>query len=440
MISQPDRSRLLCLIVALCTSQVVWAVGPDDSGVALDRWKQLKLKGDEEAHRGHPAKAEQQYKRALAEANKHGGSSRAVQESLRSLADLYLKQGNYVQAQDYYERCLEVTERLAGAGAGSVEPLLRKLAMLYIRERQMPKAESCLRRALAILEKEPGNIPERVAVLRDLVVVCDAERNTKLADRYVKRVLDLKMPRTPIEKINSDTAGGDKPYRFIASSADFYLKESRPIEAEQMLEIELSVLNARGAHPTQRLAYVLYHLGNYAMLAGDLTRAEELGAQCLSVRHKLNTVDPDYIGTLELMAAIKAKQNRPDEAVAFYRQELEVANKLPPKDSPAASDIYYYIGHSLMDDHKYPEAVKAYVQSLQSQRKTAGSGDPLSATVVAEIGSTLAKVENRRESVSVIERALPALEAAGPAGKKNAAQLRKILGRLPPTAPASRRR
>jgi len=69
-----------------------------------------------------------------------------------------LLQHDYISAERYYSRGLELNEKTFGPTSWRVETDLLQLAEAYVHHRSFEKAEQCLQRALAINETLYGLI------------------------------------------------------------------------------------------------------------------------------------------------------------------------------------------------------------------------------------------------------------------------------------------
>ena len=92
------------------------------------------------------------------------------------LADLYLKQRKYVQAEPLLKRALAIDEKTLGPDHPDVAKTLNNLAVLYLKQRNYAQAEAIYKRALAIDEKTLGpNHPNVAKSLSGLALVYNAQ-------------------------------------------------------------------------------------------------------------------------------------------------------------------------------------------------------------------------------------------------------------------------
>lgn len=108
--------------------------------------------GDIELARTMFAAAERE---ALALGSQRGDLSRKVRE----LAELYVSQGRFKQAESLHKRTLATNQQLLGKDHVDLVPILDELTELYLRQNKELHAEPMAKRALSILEITYGPGP-----------------------------------------------------------------------------------------------------------------------------------------------------------------------------------------------------------------------------------------------------------------------------------------
>jgi tetratricopeptide (TPR) repeat protein len=146
------------------------------------------------------------YKRALAiyeqalqyeqEANKYKQEVKLVQHvlavTLNNLAELYVKQGRYADAEPLHKRSLAIKEKALGPNDPAVATSLQNLAGLYYKQRRYADAESLYKRSIVIREKTLGAQDPRVTnALNDLAGLYKDQGRYAEAEQLFRRTLGI---------------------------------------------------------------------------------------------------------------------------------------------------------------------------------------------------------------------------------------------------------
>ncbi len=146
---------LLCLglwpMVAASAQDTRW------DSIMADAWKAYQ--------QADYAEAEKLLLAALKEAEKFGNQDPRLPTSLNNLAELYLTQGKYAQAEPLYQRALAIREKALGPEHPDVATSLNNRALLYDEQGKYAQAEPLYQRALAVLEKALGPEHPQVATV-----------------------------------------------------------------------------------------------------------------------------------------------------------------------------------------------------------------------------------------------------------------------------------
>ncbi len=112
--------------------------------------------------RGNLEDAERHLKRAITLLERRLGSSHLdVLKVSQSLADLYVEQKRYAQAEVLLTRLLSTGERVLGAGHPDLQPMLRLLTLALVAQRRLPDARLWLMRLVAHPDNTAGAPPPR---------------------------------------------------------------------------------------------------------------------------------------------------------------------------------------------------------------------------------------------------------------------------------------
>ncbi len=119
-------------------------------------WETLVADGETAFQAGRYAEAEKLCLAALKEAEVFGEQDPRLATSLNNLAVLYDAQGNYAQAEPFYQRAITIYEKALGPEHRDVAAAINNLAELYRARGQHTQAEPLYQRELAIFYKAVG--------------------------------------------------------------------------------------------------------------------------------------------------------------------------------------------------------------------------------------------------------------------------------------------
>ncbi|WP_414654191.1 CHAT domain-containing tetratricopeptide repeat protein [Hyalangium sp.] len=158
----------------------------------------------------------------------HGKNHSEVAYTLHSLADIYMMQGRYGQAESRHQRALAIREAALGKAHSHVASSLRRLGGLYAAQGFYRRAEPLHQRALAIWEAAFGeNHPLVASSLSHLAGLYMAQGFYRRAEPLHQRALAIR------------EAVYDKSHPLVALSlrnlAHLHLVQHRPADALPML-------------------------------------------------------------------------------------------------------------------------------------------------------------------------------------------------------------
>ena len=148
------------------------ALSPAGCSNKETRWETLVADGETAFQAGRYAEAEKLCLAALKEAEDFGEQDPRLATSLNNLAVLYDAQGNYAQAEPFYQRAITIYEKALGPEHPDVAAAINNLAELYRARGQHAQAEPLYQRELAILEKALGpEHPDVAATLENYALM-----------------------------------------------------------------------------------------------------------------------------------------------------------------------------------------------------------------------------------------------------------------------------
>lgn len=160
--------------------------------------------------------------------------------------------------------------------------------------------------------------------------------------------------------------------------------------------------------------------GNALMKLGRLGEAEatlRIGIARLTTL--MGAASPQTIGLREALALCLEEQNRPDEAIAIWRDTLRL-RRAGPVGSELA-DTLSGLGMALMRTGQYREAETALREALAVRLRFFGETSNFTGLAYSNVGLVLMELDQLDEAAQMFQRALAVLSASGGANPEELA-------------------
>ena len=234
--------------------------------------------------------------------------------------------------------------------------------------------EVSARRALAVRERRAA---ETVAFVRSLLSAADPTSDGGDSSATVLSAARRAVPAVRAER--------DPALRFALASEIARLVESTGLLAEAVGLYDVAVEAARdpaGGVPARDLAEARHRRGGAGRKAGRHSAAESDIGEALALRRALAADDPaalpDLADTLSAFGILRSFQNRPEDALAFFRESVDIRRSLAAADPAAHAERFAKslsnLGVQLRELGRYEEAAAAHDESLPFFRARAAAG------------------------------------------------------------------
>jgi tetratricopeptide (TPR) repeat protein len=151
-------------------------------------WESAMAAGQRAATRGDYAAAERHFTAAVGRAEQFGFADLRVAQALSLLAQVYVAQKKFVEAEPAYLRALTIYQAVRGEEHMDVAAVLNNLGVLHKKHGQYTVAEPYFTRALAIKEKLLGpDHPDVSLSLRNLALLYAAQERYDMAEPLFRR-------------------------------------------------------------------------------------------------------------------------------------------------------------------------------------------------------------------------------------------------------------
>lgn len=267
--------------------------------------------------RGQYDRAEPLHRCALNIRTRNYGTDHAdVAVSFNNLGNVYFGKGQYEESQNWHERALAIRERVLGPMHLDVAASLNNVANVAYVRGDYERAKSLHQRALAIKEVQlPPNDPDIALGLDNLGnVYCD-EGEYASAEELHRRALASR----------ETTLGPEHP--FVAQSLDnianVYRKQGMFRQAEALHRRALAIHEAALGPEHHHVAESLVNLANVYRHQGKYAHAEPLAARAASIYERaLGAEHPETARALNELACLYRAEGKNDEAQHLHNRAL----------------------------------------------------------------------------------------------------------------------
>ena len=255
--------------------------------------------------------------------------------SLDILAELYLSQGRYAEAEPLILRSLSIDEKVYGEDDPAIATHLNNLAVLYRNQGRYTEAEPIYLRSLSIREKQLGaDHPDVARSLNNLAVIYLSQgRYTEAEPLYLRSLA-----------IWEKQLGADHPV--VATSlnnlAELYRNQGRYTEAEPLYLRSLSIDETIYGEDHPVIAVDLNNLGLLYHVHGRYAEAEPLFLRSRAIREKqLGADHPDIANSLNNLAGLYQSQGRYAEAQPMSQRALSICQKALGDHHPHTQQVLF---------------------------------------------------------------------------------------------------
>lgn len=356
----------------------------------------------------------------------------AFLDSLNNLALVYADQGRYKEAETLHLEACRVRREVLGPDHPSTARGLGSLGVVYIEQGRFKEAETTIREGVEILTRVLGSDhPATMLAANNLAVAYEVQEKYEpalsLRIETLARQRAILGPKHP----NTLTTMGNLAvlYRQLHryEEAEKLYRETLALEREVLgpdhhttlvtlenlggllyttgdiegsTEITREVLESRRRvlgedHPD--VAKTTYNLGMIAKSSRNPKEAEALFSQALaSLRFSVGN-HPTTAECLQQLADLKLDAREFDEAVALYRESIEVRRQLGLEDR-AVGYMLHQVGYTFSQSGDYDRAIPPLEQAVAVRRRLHGDEDSVTLTSIYVLAYCLAKAERFEEA------------------------------------------
>ena len=322
-------------------------------------------------------------------------------EFLTNLAYVYYDIGNYDNAYQFFQRALEIDERVTGPDSITVSSDYYNLADVSYNMYQFSKSRLYLRKALAIRKKHYSSDDIGVVVLIKLLAGIYVKLNRPdraealyswAADKFERN------PKTDILQLST----------LYSDMASFFRERGYPGDYEkakiyyQKTEQGMKQIYGDKPHPEMAAFYdeyaLLYdNMGKYSEALSLLQKALEIKQKTLKKEH------PDIVQSYGSIGLIYYELTEYDKALDYLNEALEIADKIWSGPFSFKSDIYNNLGLVYRSKGDYQKAEELYGRALRIREEIYTPDHPMVLATKNNIAQVYASEERYSEAISLFE-------------------------------------
>ncbi|KAF8418736.1 TPR repeat protein [Tirmania nivea] len=305
--------------------------------------------------------------------------------TVHKIASVFLKQGQYDKALEWYGRVLAGREKALGVDHPSTLTIVHSMASVFSKQGQYDKALEWYGRVLAGKEKALGvDHPSTLTTVHEMASVFSKHGQYDKALEWYGRVLAGE------EKV----LGVDHPSTLttVHSMASVFSKQGQYDKAlEWYGRVLAGFEKALGVDHSSTLTTV-HSMASVFSKQGQYDKALEWFGRVLAGREKALGVDhPDNLATVHQMASVFSNQGQYDKALEWYGWVLAGFEKALGVDHPSTLTTVHEMALVFSNQGQYDKALEWYGRVLAGFEKALGVDHPSALTTVHEMASIFSK-------------------------------------------------
>jgi tetratricopeptide (TPR) repeat protein len=326
----------------------------------------------------------------------------------RTIGNTYMDLGLFPEAQQQWERTMELQRRVLGEKQPDTLQSMNKLALLYLRQGNYVKAEPLFTRVLEA---------QRSALGEDHLDTLDTMNNLAVLYRNQGKYAQAEPLSTKVFEVSRRVLGAEHTGTLDAMNnlALLYLTEGKYAQAEPLF-FKVADTGRRAAgeeHPDTLVS--MNNLGLVYLYEGKIAQAEPLLLKTLDARRRvLGGEHPNTLRGMNNLALLYLYQSKYAQAEPLFRKLLEVQRSVMGEEHP--DTLTYTNNLALLYEHqgRNEEAASLYTNVLKSRRRVLGPDHPATLTTLAWLGRVRLHQREYAEAESLLREALNGQEKKTP--------------------------
>ena len=348
---------------------------------------------------------------------------------LKNMADVYHDRGEYAKALGYYEKALEISERVLGSDHPLRATINNSMALTYKEQGDYAKALEYCEKALEIRERVLGSDHLDTATTHNIIAGV-----YKVMGDYAKAL--------EYQKKAERILGNDHPNiaTTYSNMADVYHTQGDYAKALEYYEKALDICERvlGNDHPSTATSYNNMGIVYYAQ--GDNAKALEYYEKALDIYERvLGNDHPSTAMTYNNKAVVYKDQGDNTKALECYEKALDIYERVLGSDHPSTATVYSNMAAVYEEQGDYAKALEYCEKALEISERVLGSDHPLTATtynnmawVYRDQGNYIIALEYYEKALAVFRKRLGENHSDTQNTQKSVEIMKKLL--LSPTA------
>jgi eukaryotic-like serine/threonine-protein kinase len=353
----------------------------------------------------------------------HGEMHPSTAMSIREIATLNFKLGEYDQAIDQYKKALSIYERDVGMEhEASILGLNSDIGWTYYVKGEYTTAEQYVRQSLERRrELYPGVHPDVWSGLDKLSQIMLAQ--ARYEESRVLRFENLDMARTLYGENHPITAVAYANYSSLLKELERYAEA----EEYHQLAHRIFLKNLGENHPQISVSY--NNLANLKHDRGDLDSAVVYHRKALELNRRLyGNMHDEVANSLNNLATVRLDQLQYAEAESLFRETLRIDMQIFGEMHPFVGMDHQSVGITLMYQGKYDEAESHLLKAIDITLETQGEHHPRSVIVQGEYGRLKLLRGEYGSAEDIFKAVLAQHETVLPERSWRTAEIKSLLG------------
>jgi len=352
--------------------------------------------------------AQQQWERSL-DLRQHasGNEDADTLDAMRDLGDLYMREAKYAQAQQLYGETLELDRRALGPQHPFTIGTMYSLGVLYTRQGKYPQAENLLAETLELSLRVKGEMnDDSVGLMRDLANVYSEEGKYAKAEPLFQKALDVEHRLFGPE------------YNDILVTKLYlgrlYDREGKFTEAEHLSSDTLNSARRVLGETHSTTAFLTTLLANVYLDEGKNGQAQALLEKALDLDRRIfGDENPNTLTAFSDVARIRQLQGRYTEAEKLYTRTLDLRRRVSGEEHPSTLRLMANLAVLYDREGKYKDEEALLAATSSAERRVLGDSHPETLSTLSALGRVQLKQSKYSEAEATLRAPLDTYRKAG---------------------------
>jgi CHAT domain-containing protein/Tfp pilus assembly protein PilF len=317
-----------------------------------------------------------------------GRDSLPVADALLNLGWFYANMARYEAAQEAFDRCQDIRQRLLGPDAVPVAEVLNALGALEENRSNLTLAEAFYQQAIAIQEKVLGT---------QSAITANTWNNLATLYWIMGDYAPAQKLFTQALAVREKTLGPDSAV-VAQTLTNLALLDGSLGDydgAEDYFQRALRIRTARLGPDNPSTLTTLSQLGLLYVREGDDARAEPLLVRVVAMQEKISPAgDPDVARSLVQLAMLYDRRKLYDKAEPLHLRALEIRRRILGNEHPEVAASLAALARHDHAQGKLAEALPLYEQALKIDGDALGENHPDTLAIASDLA--FLQIELRR--------------------------------------------